>query len=59
MLYYADMVNKLFYVFDYRALKAFINEHSRELKTVSTYDGSKGYALPVAAVEGIASIVSF
>ena len=59
LLYYADMVNKLFYIFDYRALKAFVEEHNKELRTISTYDGSKGFALPLSAVQSIARVVSF
>lgn len=59
LLYYADMTNKLFYVFDYKALKAFVEEHKSELKTISTYDRSVGFALPIAAVEHIAKVVNF
>lgn len=31
----------------------------KELKTVGTYDGSKGFALPLAAVVHIAKVVNF
>lgn len=59
LLYYADMVNKVFYIFDFKALKGFIEENERELKSISTYDGSVGYALPLVAVEEIVKVVSF
>jgi hypothetical protein len=48
------MVNKCFYIFNFALLKDYINQHANELRTVSTYDGSKGFALPLTAVVHIA-----
>lgn len=53
------MVNKCFYIFDFEVLKTYISEHNKELRTIGTYDGSRGYALPLAAVIHIARVVSF
>jgi hypothetical protein len=53
------MINKVFYIFNFALLKQYIREHMKELRTVSTYDGSKGFALPIAAVIDIAKVVNF
>ena len=59
LLYYADMINKCFYIFDFKQLKEYISAHNKELRSVSTYDGSIGLALPLSAVENIAKIADF
>lgn len=46
-LYYVDAVNNYLYIFKFKELEKYINEHGGRLEVQSTLDGSYGYLLPV------------
>lgn len=56
-LFYGDSVNKLFYIFNRKELFSFIEEHKKGLNRRCTYDGSKGYLVPLSEVKDLVKVI--